>query len=180
MYASQSYSVYFVCWCPWSHFIHQHDTQLVSILYRTHKSLPPAAKVSSLYIFDALSRAARHQVNKQGLTGDINSETGNSATFLLKVEGVLEGLFQDMITVGSSESKVSCFVHWRDNKWCLATLAPNTATFRLGSECGMHNFYRSRVRVTFFNVHRCIYADRCLNYRVHPKGCSVLSWNVDH
>ncbi|KAF8892238.1 hypothetical protein BD779DRAFT_1468537 [Infundibulicybe gibba] len=81
------------------------DTQLVSILYRTHKTLPSASKVSSLYVFDALSRAARHQVNKQGITGDINSERGNCATFLLKVEGILEGLFQDMVTVGSSESK---------------------------------------------------------------------------
>ncbi|RDB23605.1 hypothetical protein Hypma_008997 [Hypsizygus marmoreus] len=81
------------------------DTQLVSILYRTHKSLPIAAKVASLYVFDALARAARHQANKQGLTGDINSPQGNCATFLLKVEGVLEGLFQDMITVGSSEAK---------------------------------------------------------------------------
>ncbi|KAG5638135.1 hypothetical protein H0H81_001654 [Sphagnurus paluster] len=85
----------------------QHDTQIVSILYRSHKSLPPAAKVSSLYVFDALSRAARSQVNKQGITGDINSPKGNSATFLLKVEGVLEGLFQDMVTTGSPEAKVS-------------------------------------------------------------------------
>ena len=88
-------------------FVCQNDTQLVSILYRTHKSLPPAAKVSSLYAFDALSRAARSQVHKHGLTGDINSEKGNSATFLLKVEGVLEGLFQDMIMIGTPESKVS-------------------------------------------------------------------------
>lgn len=63
--------------------------------------------MSSLYVFDALSRAARHHVNKQGLTGDMNSMEGNCATFLLKVEGVLEGLFQDMIMVGSSEAKVS-------------------------------------------------------------------------
>jgi hypothetical protein len=37
----------------------------------------------------------------------MNSTEGNCATFLLKVEGVLEGLFQDMIMVGSSEAKVS-------------------------------------------------------------------------
>ncbi|KAJ6581621.1 hypothetical protein B0H19DRAFT_1116037 [Mycena capillaripes] len=83
----------------------QDDTQLVSILYRTHKSLQPAAKVSSLYVFDALARAARTQVVKQGLTGDINSRKGNCATFLLKVEGVLEGLFQDMISAGAPEAK---------------------------------------------------------------------------
>jgi len=90
-----------------SQLFQQNDTQLVSILYRTHKSLPTTAKVSSLYAFDALSRAARSQANKQGLTGDINSEKGNCATFLLKVEGVLDGLFQDMISAGNPETKVS-------------------------------------------------------------------------
>ncbi|KAJ7255502.1 hypothetical protein B0H12DRAFT_1113790 [Mycena haematopus] len=88
----------------------QDDTQLVSILYRTHKSLQAAAKVSSLYVFDALARAARSQVVKQGLTGDINSRKGNCATFLLKVEGVLEGLFQDMISSATSEAKVSSWL----------------------------------------------------------------------
>jgi len=85
------------------------DTQLVSILYRTHKSLPTASKVSSLYIFDALSRAARHHVVKHGISGDDYTQPGNCATFLLKVGGVVEGLFQDMVTSGSSESKVSQF-----------------------------------------------------------------------
>ncbi len=42
-----------------------------------------------------------------GLTGSVYSEKGNCATFLLKVEGVLEGLFQDMLTIGTEESKVS-------------------------------------------------------------------------
>lgn len=82
------------------------DTQLVSILYRTHKTLPIPSKISSLYAFDALCRAARHQAVKQGQTGDINSEKGNCATFLLKVEGVLDGLFTDMINTGASDAKV--------------------------------------------------------------------------
>ena len=85
----------------------KNDTQLVSILYRTHKSLPTVSKVSSLYIFDALSRAAKHHVVKHGITGDDYTQPGNCATFLLKVGGVVEGLFQDMVTSGSSESKVS-------------------------------------------------------------------------
>jgi protein NRD1 len=86
----------------------QHDTQLVSILYRTHKALTSTtAKISSLYAFDALCRAARSQVVKKGLTSDSNSEKGNEATFLSKVEGVLEGLVQDMISTGSTEAKVS-------------------------------------------------------------------------
>lgn len=79
----------------------------MSILYRTHKSLSAQAKVSSLYVFDALARAAKHQVNKQDLVGNIDSSEGNCATFLLKVEGVLDGLFQDMVLVGKPEAKVS-------------------------------------------------------------------------
>jgi len=63
--------------------------------------------VSSLYAFDALARAARSYATKRGITGDINSSIGNAATFLLKVEGVLEGLFQDMITLDNVEAKVS-------------------------------------------------------------------------
>ncbi|KAJ3514722.1 hypothetical protein NLJ89_g2215 [Agrocybe chaxingu] len=74
------------------------DTQLVSILYRTHKSLSTTtSKISSLYIFDALSRAAKHHSSKYGITGDIYTHPGNSATFLLKITGVVEGLFQDMV-----------------------------------------------------------------------------------
>lgn len=72
-----------------------------------HKSLSPAHKIHSLYAFDALSRAARSQVNKHKLTGDLNTEPGNCATFLLKVEGVLDGLFQDMLTTDHPEAKVS-------------------------------------------------------------------------
>ena len=65
--------------------------------------------MSSLYIFDALSRAARHHVVKHGISGDAYTQPGNCATFLLKVGGVVEGLFQDMVTSGSPESKVSQF-----------------------------------------------------------------------
>jgi protein NRD1 len=85
----------------------QSGSQLVSILYRTHKSLPTSAKVPSLYAFDALCRAARHQVTKQGITGNINDEKGNCATFLLKIEGILDGLFRDMIVSGPPDAKVS-------------------------------------------------------------------------
>lgn len=44
---------------------------------------------------------------KHGITGDDYTQPGNCATFLLKVGGVVEGLFQDMVNSGSSESKVS-------------------------------------------------------------------------
>ncbi|KAF8202289.1 hypothetical protein BJ912DRAFT_436157 [Pholiota molesta] len=84
----------------------EHDTSLVSILYRTHKTLSSTtAKVFSLYIFDALSRAAKHHSTKNGLSGDAFTHPGNSASFLSKIGGVVEGLFQDLVTSGSPEAK---------------------------------------------------------------------------
>ncbi|KAL5536724.1 hypothetical protein ACEPAF_547 [Sanghuangporus sanghuang] len=83
----------------------ENDTQLVSILYRTHKSLPASAKISSLYVFDALCRAARSQVVKRNLTGSIDAKKGNCATFLLKIDSVLDGLFQDVLSSGIPEAK---------------------------------------------------------------------------
>ncbi|KAK7685658.1 hypothetical protein QCA50_011002 [Cerrena zonata] len=83
----------------------RHDTQLVSALYRTHKTLLPAQKISSLYVFDALTRAARHQVTKQDIKADPKSERGNCATFLLKVEGVLDSLFLDMLALDRPDAK---------------------------------------------------------------------------
>ena len=88
----------------------QDDTQLVSILYRTHKGLSSSAKVWSLYAFDALARAARHQVNKNHIVAGVNAEQGNFATFLVKIQGVLDGLFRDLISSGNPELKVSAAV----------------------------------------------------------------------
>lgn len=70
------------------------DAQLVSALYRTHKYLPASNKISSLYVFDALARAAKHQAVKHGMPVNVNK--GNSATFMLKLEGILEDLFVDL------------------------------------------------------------------------------------
>ncbi|KAF8448957.1 hypothetical protein L210DRAFT_2637023 [Boletus edulis BED1] len=106
------------------------DTKLVAILYRTHNSLLSSAKVSSLYAFDALARAARSLVNKRGITGDVNSAKGNPATFLLKIEGVLDGLFRDMISLDSSEAKEKTKkVH---DIWVKSNTFPPAVLARLG------------------------------------------------
>ena len=75
------------------------DTQLVSMLFLTHKSLQSCNKVNSLYVFDALARAAKRQVTKSKLTLPSEPDKGNSVTFLLKMEGVLDGLFKDLLAV---------------------------------------------------------------------------------
>ena len=76
-------------------------------MYRTHKSLRASSKISSLYCFDALCRAARAYAVKHKQTGDVNAVKGNAASFLLKIEGVLDGLFQDIYSSGVPEAKVS-------------------------------------------------------------------------
>lgn len=75
-------------------------------MYRTHKTLAPACKVSGLYAFDALARAARSYANKHKQASDPKSDKGNCATFLLKMEGVLDGLFKDMLSLRNEEAKV--------------------------------------------------------------------------
>ncbi|THH14990.1 hypothetical protein EW146_g5424 [Bondarzewia mesenterica] len=82
-----------------------HDTPMVSLLYRTHKALPASSKVPSLYAFDALARAARHRANKQQLTGGAHSGSGNCATFLSKLESVLDSLLLDMSLSAGPEGK---------------------------------------------------------------------------
>ncbi|TFK29689.1 hypothetical protein FA15DRAFT_663853 [Coprinopsis marcescibilis] len=83
----------------------EHDTQMVSCLYRSHKSLPSSFKISSLYVFDALARAAKSRATKQGLSLDASYPTGNAATFLAKLAGVVEGLFKDMLSSDIPEGK---------------------------------------------------------------------------
>ncbi|KAI9062497.1 hypothetical protein FKP32DRAFT_1593143 [Trametes sanguinea] len=39
------------------------------------------------------------------MTADLNSEKGNCATFLLRIEGILDGLFQDLVSTGSDDVK---------------------------------------------------------------------------
>lgn len=78
----------------------QFDTQLVSVLYRTHKGLPASSKISSLYVFDALARAAKHQAVKRNMSA--NSAKGNPATFMSKLEGILEDLFADLVATTST------------------------------------------------------------------------------
>lgn len=85
----------------------QADTQMISLLYRTHKALPPSSKVSSLYVFDSIARAAHRTKTKKGLVADLNNPIGNAASFLVRLEGMLDGLVDDMLVHGPPEGKAS-------------------------------------------------------------------------
>jgi hypothetical protein len=84
----------------------QQDVKLVTIMYRTHKALHPSCKVSSLYAFDALARAAKSHAKKHDQTVSTDVSKGNCASFLQKLAGVLDGLFKDMMVVENEEAKV--------------------------------------------------------------------------
>ena len=76
------------------------------MLFKTHKGLAASQKISSLYVFDALVRAAYNYVVKHSVVADSTGK-GNAATFLAKIEGIVEGLFEDMISSGAPEAQVS-------------------------------------------------------------------------
>ncbi len=96
---------------PFSCLNNQHDTHIISILYKTHRSLSPKSvqKVNSLYTFNALATTAKTMVDKGvARKGDPNAELGAgfATGFLNKMEGVLEGLIDDMVD-GWVEGQVS-------------------------------------------------------------------------
>jgi protein NRD1 len=68
--------------------------------------------VSSLYVFEALARAAKHSANKHSLPiKEISSDKpGNAGTFLFKLEGILDGLVEDMIALDTPEATVRYLV----------------------------------------------------------------------
>lgn len=80
---------------------------MISLLYRTHKGLPTPNKISSLYVFDSIARAAHRTKTKKGLVADLNSSGGNAASFLVRLEGMLDGVVEDMLANGPPEAKVS-------------------------------------------------------------------------
>ncbi|KAL1941265.1 hypothetical protein VTO73DRAFT_7477 [Trametes versicolor] len=104
------------------------DVQMVSSLYRTHRGLSPDAKGASLYAFDALARAARNRVVKNNLIADLSADKGNCATFLLRIEGVLDGLFRDLASTDSGnlkeKAKKILDIWTKQNTFSSAVLSP--------------------------------------------------------
>nr|XP_019045446.1 hypothetical protein I302_05836 [Kwoniella bestiolae CBS 10118]OCF24376.1 hypothetical protein I302_05836 [Kwoniella bestiolae CBS 10118] len=92
------------------------DHQIVTTFFKLNASLPHASqsRISSLYVFDAIARGAKSDVNK-GIGAQVNKERGKGtqAGMLLKLEGVvdswIEGLLDDgkggVWTEGKEKSK---------------------------------------------------------------------------
>lgn len=75
----------------------QNDTYLVTSLYRLHRNLSPSSpqKIFSLYCFDSIARACRSKV-KKGIGAKIEKK-GTFAGFLQQMEGILDGLVEDLV-----------------------------------------------------------------------------------
>lgn len=91
------------------------DTDLVTSFYRANNALPPAGqgRISSLYVFDAIARAARAGANKEKERGKAREGRGMTG-LVTKMEGVAEswvgGMMLDAQGQPWVEGKVSSSV----------------------------------------------------------------------
>lgn len=80
-----------------------HDHHIVTTLYKLNAALPPAShsRISSLYVFDAIARAAQSAASK-GVGKELTNERGKGtqATLLRKLEGVVASWLDGMIDDG--------------------------------------------------------------------------------
>ncbi|WRT67944.1 uncharacterized protein IL334_004918 [Kwoniella shivajii] len=79
------------------------DHHIVTTFFKLNASLPPASqsRISSLYVFDAMARGARSEVNK-GIGAQVRKERGKGtqAGLLLKLEGVVDSWIEGMLEDG--------------------------------------------------------------------------------
>ncbi|GAA5961998.1 hypothetical protein JCM3765_007191 [Sporobolomyces pararoseus] len=88
------------------------DTALITLLYRHHKKATPTHKLTSLYLIDAIARAARSKYKKEGKAKqqeessttpkdeppqpETSAGSGTCGSFLKKIEGLLSKIVLDV------------------------------------------------------------------------------------
>lgn len=82
-----------------------HDHHIVTALLKLNTSLPPAStqRISSLYVFDAIARAAKSAITKGGEAARVTSTErgkGTPAGLLAKMEGVVDSWIEGMVDDG--------------------------------------------------------------------------------
>lgn len=101
----------------------QSDTSLITLLYRHHKKAAPTHKLTSLYLIDAIARAARSKYKKEGKAkqqeeptttpkdqppvSESSAGTGTCGSFLKKLEGLLSKIVLDVWENAPVEHRVS-------------------------------------------------------------------------
>lgn len=89
------------------------DTDLVTTFYRINAGLPPASigRISSLYVFDAIARAARKDADREKEKG--KAREGRGMTGLIsKMEGVVDAWVGGMVDDGKGGVWVEGKVSW--------------------------------------------------------------------
>ncbi|WVN90585.1 uncharacterized protein L203_105825 [Cryptococcus depauperatus CBS 7841] len=86
-----------------SQMLVKEDHYLVTTFYKLNASLPPTsqARISSLYVFDAIARACRSSINR-GRGKEVSKQRGKGtqAGMLLKLEGIVDSWVNGMIDDG--------------------------------------------------------------------------------
>lgn len=88
------------------------DTEVVTTFYRINSGLPPASvgRISSLYVFDGIARAARKDADKEREKGKAREGKGMTG-LIVKMEGVVDAWVGGMVDDGKGgvwvEGKVS-------------------------------------------------------------------------
>lgn len=90
-----------------------HDHHLVTSLLKLNTSLPAAStqRISSLYVFDAIARAAKSASKADPHATNTERGRGTPASLLAKMEGVVDSWVEGMVDDGRggvwSEGRVS-------------------------------------------------------------------------
>lgn len=65
-------------------------------------------KINSLYVFDNIARAARSAAkkNNQSIKELAPDKPGNAGSLLFKMQGILDSIIQDMVTLATQEPMV--------------------------------------------------------------------------
>lgn len=86
-----------------------HDAQVLSVLFRASRKANRHAKLASLYIIDAVAREAKKRAAKSGgsTSNATADDNGTEASFMAKLEGVINKIVLDCWENGVPEHRVS-------------------------------------------------------------------------
>jgi len=79
---------------------------LVTGLYKAHMAAKDSSqKINSLYVFDNIARAARSAAkkNNQSIKELAPDKPGNAGSLLFKMQGILDSIIQDMVSLAAQE-----------------------------------------------------------------------------
>ncbi|KAF8307789.1 hypothetical protein DL93DRAFT_2222028 [Clavulina sp. PMI_390] len=110
------------------------DARIVSALFRTIRQVPSENKISTLYAFDSVARAAKNQAVKKGLSA--KAAEGNAATFMVKLEAIVEDVFSDLAKATTEVPEIREKMNKVLDLWSKGSTFPSHIMIRLKSYAG--------------------------------------------